>query len=230
MKATLPAVAALAALTLLGPGVVQAQRLTFITADAGPYWGVDAGAVIPLDGHMTEFAGLPSGQKVRYDVGAAFDMVLGYAFNRWVSAEVETGFRWTSVDSIQDAWVDDTDYSAVPILANIVLQYPIPRTRIVPYLGAGVGGAATMLDIGMISTPAGDFWGDTSDFVFAWQLFAGVRVELSPHVSIGLAYKFVSADPSKFEFLPADCCGPELNLGFSSYQAHMAVLSANVKF
>jgi len=120
MNATTRCLAIANTVTLFAALSAFGQHRNFITGDAGPYWRVDVGSAIAQDNHLTEFADLPSGNQIRYGVGFAFDAALGYAFNKWVATELETGWTWNAIDSIQGFQVDDTSFSTVPILANVV--------------------------------------------------------------------------------------------------------------
>jgi len=203
------------------------QHGSFITRDAGPYFRVDMGSAIPQDNHLTDFAGLTSGNEIRYDAGFALNAAVGYAFNKYVAAELETGWTWNAIDSIQGFYVDDASFSTIPILANVVLQYPIPRTVVVPYLGGGVGGAATIFDTDGVFYTTGPYYyppgfiGTDSDFVFAYQGFAGVRFQLNDQMQFGVGYKYFATDRSTF--------GDDF-LGISSQAIHMATLTFTFKF
>jgi opacity protein-like surface antigen len=236
MNATIRCLAIANTLILFATLSAFGQHRSFITQDAGPYWRVDVGSAIAQDNHLTDFAGLTSGNKIRYDVGFAFDAALGYAFNKWVAAELETGWTWNAIDSIQGLQVDDTSFSTIPIFANVVLQYPIPRTLVVPYIGAGVGGAATIFDTDGVFYQTGSgglgFFGTSSDFVFAYQGFAGVRIQLNDQMQLGVGYKYLATDRSTFgeDTDYYYYYGPELHLGVSSQAIHMALLTFTFKF
>ena len=234
VKLTLASLGVLTLGALLSPINVHAQGRSFITSDAGFYWWVDGGAAIPQDGHLTEFGGLPSDQKVEYDVGGAFDLTMGYAFNRYFATELLIGGTWNSIDSVEGASANDTYFVTAPILANVVLQCPIQRTLIVPYLGAGVGGAATMLDTDGFYQPVPDgtvaLYGTESDFAFAWQAFAGVRVDLNDSMSLGLGYRYLYVDASTYNYGSWYYGGPDLDVGLSSYEAHVVAITFRMKF
>src|SRR5262245_9479497 len=138
--------ASLAFLAALFTITAHAQYRGFITSDASWYWRVDAGASIPLDGHVTDFGGISSNQKLSYDEGFAFNAGFGYLYNKYVATELELGSTWNSLNSVEGASVHDSSFGTAPILANVILQYPIPQTIVVPYIGGGVGGAVTFFD------------------------------------------------------------------------------------
>jgi opacity protein-like surface antigen len=219
---------------LFATTTTQAQSRNFITRDSGLYWSFDAGASIPQDGHVTEFGPWNTGQRVSYDAGFGFDLGLGYLCNKFVATELQLGGTWNSIDSIEGASLHDTSLGTLPIMANLILQYPIPRTRVVPYIGGGAGGAATFFDTDEFyaPTPGGPIWlhGSDDDFVFAWQALAGVRVELNSRMSVGLGYRFLHMDPSSYTFESWHHGGPDLELGFSSFESHQVSLTFRMKF
>jgi opacity protein-like surface antigen len=221
------------AAVVLVPANSQAQFNNFVTHDAGWYWGADIGATVAQDGHLTKFANLSVGDPVSYGVGFGLDLSGGYAFNRYFSLEVQTGWSWSPIDSIGGSSASDSSLSAIPFMANVVLQYPVPRTRIVPYAGAGVGGALTVFDTDGYShtVPGGwvSLYGSDVDFVFAWQAFAGVRLELNDKMSVGIGYRYLAVDSSSYGFESA-YGGPSVNIGFSSLQSHLAALTFTMKF
>jgi opacity protein-like surface antigen len=212
----------------------RAQYRSFSTGDSGFYWSFDAGAAIPMDGHITEFGPFATGQKVSYDVGFGGDIGGGYAFNKYVSAELQLGGTWDHINSVEGASLHDTTFSTLPILANLVLQYPIPQTRLVPYIGGGVGGAATFFDTDeFYQTVPGGFvsiHGSDSDFVFAWQGLAGLRLQLNSRMSVGVGYHFLYLDPSHFTYPSYHQHEPDLHVGFSSFESHLATLTFQFKF
>ena len=213
---------------LLSPSVGSAQR-SFITADAGPYTKFDVGPTFSQDGQITKFSGFPDGNNISYDVGFAFDAAIGYAFNKWVAVEGEFGWSGSKMDSVQGIQQNDTFLYNVPFLANVVLQYPIHRTRLIPYLGGGVGGSVSIFDTDYFSNGAVTIVGNESDFVFAYQAFAGLRVEINENMSAGVGYKYFATTDSTFSFDSA-FGGPNLDLGISGARTHMVLFSFDWKF
>jgi len=219
---------------VLLPASTQAQMNSFITQDAGWYWGADMGATVLQDGHLTQFNNRSVSDPVSYDVGFGMDLSGGYAFNRYFALEFQTGWTWNSIDSIGGNPASDSSLSTIPLMANAVLRYPIPRTRIVPYVGAGVGGAMTIFDTDGYtrSVPGGtvSLYGSDMDFVFAWQAFAGVRLELNDKMSVGIGYRYLAVDSSSYNFESDYYSGPSASIGFSALQSHLAALTFSMKF
>jgi OmpA-OmpF porin, OOP family len=167
---------------------------------------------------------------VSYDIGFALEGAVGYAFNRWVEAELELGWRWNEIDQIQGFTLQGTFLHQASFMANVVLQYPMPGLRVVPYIGGGIGGTATLFDTDGLSNGAVTVVGSDADFVFAYQGFAGLRFVINRQMSVGGGYKYFASDGSSYHFRPIVCCGPELQVGFNRMSIHMVLLNFTLKF
>jgi len=221
--------ACLVAIAWLAPLSGFAQNRSFITADAGPYSKFEIGPTFRPDGEVTKFGGFPDGNKISYDVGFNFDMAIGYAFNQWLSVEGEFGWNGNQINDVQGFQQSSTYLYNLPFLANVVLQYPIYRTRLIPYLGGGVGGSVSVFDTDFFSNGATSLVGNDSDFVFAYQAFAGLRFEIDDKMSAGVGYKYFGTSDSSYSFEPA-FGGPNFNLGISGGGNHMILFSFIWKF
>jgi opacity protein-like surface antigen len=222
------------ALGLMGAGALlpvcgHAQGRSFITADAGPYTKFEIGPTFQTDGTLTKFTGIPGGSAINYDVGFNFDVAVGYAFNKYFSVEGEFGWNGNQISSVQGVSQQSTDLYNVPFVANVVLQYPIARTRVVPYLGGGVGGSVSVFDTDAFSNGAVTLVGSTSDFVLAYQAFAGVRIEINETMFAGVGYKYFATGDSTFSY-ESVFGGPDVDIGVSGGGTHMVLFSFNWKF
>jgi opacity protein-like surface antigen len=215
---------------LLVPLAVSAQYLIVRPPDAGPYARVDLGPTFPEDGRLTAFGNFPAGNTVRYETGFASDVAVGYAFAPWVAAELEFGWRWNEISQVHGFALDDTFFGQASFLANVVLQYPLPLTRLVPYIGGGLGGALTMFDTDSFSNRAVTVVGSDSDLVFAYQIFAGLRFHLNPWMSVGVDYKYFTSDDSSYSFESLFCCRPDLQLRFEGMSMHMVTGNFTLKY
>ena len=152
-------------------------------ADEGPYISFDVGAnllqdvtqTFPTDGNVSS--------KRSFDTGLRFDMIGGYNLNSWAALEFETGFLENEMEHSSSAW-----WGAVPLLANVVFRYE-NSTKFVPYIGAGAGGAISMV---------GDSSGSDSDAVFAYQAKAGVAYKVEENMMVDVGYKFFSTDEQTY--------------------------------
>jgi opacity protein-like surface antigen len=170
------------ALTLIVTAAVATPAMRASATDAGKgYMTLDGGVNIMQD-VTAEFVGYGSG-KVEMDTGFRVGLIGGYNLNDWVGLEIESGFMYNGVKNTDSTWL-----GTVPILGNIVLRYDHDN-KVIPYIAAGAGGAFTMLE---------DSNNGETDFVFAWQLKAGVAFKLSDNVSLDLAYKFFSTAEQEY--------------------------------
>jgi opacity protein-like surface antigen len=209
------------------PGFAQFRN--FVTSDAGMYSRFEMGPTFRQNGDMTDFGGFPTGNGVSYDVGFAFDAVFGYAFNKWFGLEGEFGWNGNTINSVQGIQEQDTYVYEVPFLANVAFQIPLPRTKLIPYLGGGVGGSWSIFDTDLYSNGAATVVGNESDFVLAYQAFAGLRYEINEQMSAGVGYKFFATGSPTYSFEPA-FGGPDFDVGFTGSRSHMILFSFVWKF
>src|SRR6187401_428159 len=104
----------LAGSALFATTTAHAQYRSFVTSDAGWYWRLDGGGSIPQDGHISDFGGFSTGQKVSYDTGFAFNGGFGYFYNKFVATELELGSTWNYLSSVEGADVHDTSFGTAP--------------------------------------------------------------------------------------------------------------------
>jgi len=205
---------------------------------AGPYFRVGVGPTIFQDSELKGFtiAGTGSGSpgQVNYDVGVSGDAAFGWAFNRYVGLDFETGYTWGRMNSVQNYAANGSTMGNVPFLANLTLSLPIPHSNIIPYIGGGVGGADSIFDAHNFTdaNPADGAmyqeyaWGSESDVVFAYQAFAGVRFMLDPNVSLGIGYQFFATGNPTFSYPPS----PNLNMEFQGVRTHSIMLTLQAYF
>jgi opacity protein-like surface antigen len=169
---------------LLAPVALAAALTAQAQETNGPFYlKAEAGAA------FQQGLAIKGGDKMDFDTGFRFDIGPGWQFTPSLAAELEVGVIYNTVDSIGSLPVSSYGGSAnfyqVPVLANLVFTLPL-QGPLRPYIGAGVGGVATVVDL---TTPLGEV--NDSDFVFGYQALAGVQYALSEHVELGAAYKFL---------------------------------------
>ena len=170
------------ALTLIVAAGVATPALRASAADAGPYLTLDGGVNILQD--LTVKQPGSASKKVEMDTGFRVGAIGGYNLNEWVGLELESGFMYNGFRGMNDAW-----YGAVPILGNVVFRYE-NSSGFVPYIGAGAGGAYTMVEGNGT---------DKSDFVFAYQGKVGVAYQISANMAVDVGYKFFGTADQKYD-------------------------------
>jgi opacity protein-like surface antigen len=177
------------------------------------------------DGRLTQFGGSVS-SPVHYQTGAAGDVAVGWAFNRYVSMDFQTGFTGTRIDNVPGYTQNNSDVYDVPFLGNVLLSYPIPHTILVPYVGVGAGGADTIFDAHSFSDGTTTVFGRENDAVFAWQVMAGMRFELNPDMTVGVGYQYFTTGNTTYSYPPS----PNFNVGFDGVRTHSVLFTFEWKF
>lgn len=213
----------LASVLCLGTPAAQAQYYQ-VPAGAGPYFRMDIGPSFFEDGQLTQF-GPPVSSPVKYRTGLAADGAFGYAFNKYIAADFELGCVSAKIDSVPGYTSDNSYLYNVPFLANVILSCPIPRSIVVPYIGAGIGGADVIFDADSFRNNSDEVVGSENDMVFAWQAFAGLRFRLARDLTLGIGYKYFATDAPTFTYPP-----DEFAVGFKGVRTHSVLATLEWKF
>ncbi|HEY1789558.1 MAG TPA: outer membrane beta-barrel protein [Verrucomicrobiae bacterium] len=223
--------------SLFTASLAQAQYYWDEPAGVGPYFRAGVGPTIFQDSELKGFnigasPGFPAFNgptgKVSYDVGVSGDAAFGWAFNRYVGLDFDTGYTWGRMDSVQNYYANGSTMGNIPFLANFTLSLPIPHTNIIPYVGGGAGGSDSIFDAHNFTEPvSGNFAeGSESDVVFAWQAFAGVRFMLNPNMSLGIGYRYFATGNPTFSYPPE----PNLNMEFQGVHTHTIMFTLQANF
>ena len=152
-------------------------------AEAGPFYvGVFGAYVMPRD---LELSGGGESVDVKlkdsWALGAKFGFIIP-AF-KWVAAEVE--YNHAFKQDIDEAGVSG-DVTADNAMVNILGRYPEGMFR--PYVGFGGGWSWIKFKA---SDGVDSF--SKSDSAFAWQILAGLNIEITPQWSADVGYRYIQA-------------------------------------
>lgn len=235
--------------SLFTVSIAHAQYLWNLPQGMGPYVRFGLGPAFFQDGNLKGFS-FPSFNssgtvfsgfngltgKVKYDVGASGAAAFGFAFNQYVALDVQTGYNWARINSVQNYYPNGSTMANVPFLANLTLSLPIPHhTKIIPYIGAGVGGSDSVLDahqfhpLNPASAQAYVISDNADDVVFAWQAFAGVRFMVNQNISLGLGYAFFMTGNPTFSY-PLAFPPENLNVEFEGVRTHSIMFTLQANF
>lgn len=148
-------------------------------------WSVtaDAGASYPMN------VNIQGGDSITFYRGFRVDGGVGYGLTKTLSVGLEAGVIGNTVDKIGGEAVASYGGTAsiyqVPLLANIFFTPPL-KSIIKPYVGAGLGGVATVANL---DTPLGNV--NDTDITFCFQGTAGVKCTATEHLEVSIAYKFL---------------------------------------
>jgi len=163
-------------------------------AAAGPYISGNLGEAFMRDSEVLVSAGSCDFVEVDYKKGFSGSIAAGYSFGM-LRVEGEIAYQASKVD-YKFHEVDDYDYyydinhdavhydksdmTAWSFLGNFYLDF-VNSSPVTPFITAGIG----LADVELFAA---------KDDVMAYQLGAGVAIEISQHVSIDLKYRYFATD------------------------------------
>ena len=173
---------------------------------ASPVLGADTGffvfggAGVNLLQDLDVAVGAPVGTvSFEFDPGSRLTAGVGYALfaNSSVSVAIsgETGFLYNTVDKARvggGTTSIEADFYQIPFLAKALVKF-MPESRLSPFIGLGVGGLYSRLDIEKVGGTTVDNSGDETDPAVQGEL--GVRYAVNDEIGIGLSYKCLVAFP-----------------------------------
>lgn len=148
---------------------------------------IEAGVLFQEDTDLSGFAG---GSKLELDPGFRVGIGSAYAFTRYFSVDWEVSVLASSVKDASGLDEMDATITQVPFLVNGTLQYE-NQTAFTPFVSAGVGAAATSINIDEARSGTTTLDGSDYDFVFAWQIAGGVRYAINERLGLGVLYKYL---------------------------------------
>lgn len=191
------------------------------------YVRTDLGASLVPDIRLKDLPTLPGGfgitnLDVSVDPGMAWTIEAGLKLTDYLAVEVQTGYFRNSVDSISGGQFvappfdpipiigGSGRFEQVPILANVLFEIPLIEEEsgfgsMRLELGGGIGAVQVSgrmtAEAGPDPTAALDgltISFDGSDWVFGYQGTVALRWDLSPHVDIGIRYRFMGTTDVNF--------------------------------
>jgi opacity protein-like surface antigen len=214
--------------SLFTASLARAQYYWSEPPGMGPYFRASAGPTFSQDSELKEFSVFGSSQPsapISYDVGYTFNAAFGFAINRYVGFDFDTGYVWARVDNMPGYFSNGSSMANVPFLVNLNLSLPIPHTIIVPYIGGGGGGSVSIFDAhDLTNISSGAFVdGTASTTVFAYQAFAGVRFMVNPNFSLGVGYQFFATGNPTMN-------SNGISTGFQGVRTHTVLFTLQANF
>jgi len=162
-------------------------------ASTGPdiYVQAEAGATYMHDLQVN----VGTHEKFKFDLGARFDLAVGYKFSQHWSTELDAGVIWNRIDkygSYSFSASKQADLYQIPIMVNYLYRLRI-KSKFEAFLGAGIG---AVVDVFHINDQGLNF--KDSDVSFGGQGLAGLNYHLSHQVDLSLAYKFLATTSHKW--------------------------------
>jgi outer membrane protein OmpA-like peptidoglycan-associated protein len=202
----------LASALLLAPAVASAQPVSglYIAGGAGLNWLQDAD--LAATGQLAQqlgLAGRSTTADIRFDLGYAAVVSLGYGFGNGVRAEIEGNWRENEVDSIRGFGGTNAvggKARSYGVMANVFYDFDVGLDFFVasfrPYVGIGAGYNWREFDDVRASVLGGTVRTDGSDGRFAYQAIIGAATSLNqyvPGLSFTAEYRFMGTLEHKIE-------------------------------
>jgi opacity protein-like surface antigen len=126
-------------------------------------------------------------------------------------AEVEVSGHWHDVDgTVYPFDTVEGDADAMFALANLWIDLPLSEI-VRPYFGGGVGLGRLDLDIEWTN---GDTAFDDSDWGFAYQLGAGVALNITDNIALDFGYRYKVINNAEVEM---EQNGEDVEVDYQSY-------------
>lgn len=148
-----------------------------MNSSGGWYAGAFAGAAWPNDIDVN------GADDLSADTGFAFGGVIGKNVSNNVRVELEVSNWSADAECSGKCSVSEFDVDALSILGNAWVDIPVGH-EVTPYVGGGIGYAGVGLDGGSVDETS---WG------FAWQLGAGLRMDVGTNMKLDVGYRYKSA-------------------------------------
>jgi outer membrane protein OmpA-like peptidoglycan-associated protein len=167
----------------------------YLVMPRGPYVGLSGGASFLSDNDV-RFDGVDS--KTKYDPGPTGLLSLGYGFPFGLRLELEGGYRFNGIDTV-DGFDGDGRMQVASAMLNALYDVPLPTFGIpvIPHVGAGIGWAH-LWDKSLPHGPAGLTVKGQEDTI-AFQGMAGLDYVVTPTLVAGIDYKYFVAHNADFQ-------------------------------
>jgi opacity protein-like surface antigen len=196
----------------------------------------------PWDFDLTIGGNIPDNPKLLnregemdIDPGLTMSFGLTYHATPWLRIGPEFVMNMNTVDDIGDLDPHQTTtLFQMPMMLNAIFE-PTLDSPFRPFIGAGAGGSLSVLNSSIYYR---DYWyyyeydaGSDTDFVFAWQAFAGLRWQMNERFALGLQYRYVWTDQQEWDFTRIGrWYDEEFPIATDSYGTHCITLLFSASF
>ncbi|HEX6102089.1 MAG TPA: porin family protein, partial [Alphaproteobacteria bacterium] len=190
----------------------------------GIYVGAFGGLTIPEHSDGTfDVLGVSEDVEIESHPGWAAGAAVGYGFDFGLRAEGEIAYRSNELNRfnvVGNGLNFSGDATALSAMGNVWYEFPLSDT-LRPFLGGGAGMAQISLEDAEL---LGVQVVDDSDWVFAYQLGAGLGYRLSPGLDLTAEYRYFGAEEANFE-LETAAGGAE-----AEYTSHSVLFGVRYSF
>lgn len=229
MKRNLTTLALLIAVAI--PAASQAMPM-----QPGPYVTGFIGVTMPRRSDnvtTTDFSTTPIStfsERTRFDPGVYIGGAGGFDFG-FIRLEGELSYKEADINSIKDntggnQYRDiDGNLGALAFMTNAFFDFH-NYTPVTPYVGAGIGFATLHLDDTYATDKNGvrqHMYPRDDSTVFAYQVGAGLNIDLTRRYSLDLGYRYFNTDWANFS-------RHQLDTSSIRFESHNAAVGFRIKF
>ena len=189
---------------------------------------IEAGALFSQSTDLHGFPGATGASKLEPQTGFRAGLGSGSALTPYFSLDWEVGVLASSIKKASGLDEFDGSITQVPFLISGTLQYQ-NETGFTPFVGVGVGAAATAINLDEARRGATALEGSDYDFVFAWQLAGGVKYAVNQRLGIGILYKYLWTADAKWE-VENSSSGADAKLEVDGIRSHAILAFVSYRF
>ena len=188
-----------------------------VHAAEGFYASLNAGVAIADDSDVD----FDNGLKTEFEMkeGVAVSYAMGGNLTEFFRGELELGYQKNDFDNVNVPGLGKADISGDVAIYSLLLNGYADfknTTILTPFVTVGFG--AAQVDVSDISLPGyGTVLRADDDIVFAYQVGAGVGIEVHPRATIDLKYRYFGTSDPEFDIADAEVASHNLYVGFRVY-------------
>lgn len=153
---------------------VPSLSYAFETRTDGPYFAIAGSYITADDVNVTD---VPNPGTIKYDDELGGSLFFGYNFEGLnIRTEGEVSYQSSKFKATTPTKQFEGDVSPVALMANVYYDLDLD-TFVVPYIGAGAGLASS----------------EGSTRKFAYQLRAGIAIQLTPRFDVYSGYRYFNS-------------------------------------
>lgn len=173
---------------------VSVSSFDIASADMGAYVGVWGGYTFSPD---ASFKNDNTGSTFDLDIQETWAAGVKFGYTppqmKYLSFELEYFYSDPDIDrtvSGQSAINGDVKFNS--FLYNVIVRYPEGKFH--PYLGGGIGFSNADASV-QTTSPSGSASTSENDTSFAWQILAGIDIDLTNNWTADIGYRYFYTDP-----------------------------------
>ena len=173
---------------------ISVSSFGIASADMGAYVGVFGGYTFSPD---SSWKNDNTGREVDVDIQESWAAGVKFGYippqMKYLSFELEYFYSNPDVDrTVSGSSAIEGDIKFHSVLYNVMVRYPEGKFH--PYLGGGIGFSYADASV-QTTTPLGSVSSSENDTGFAWQILAGIDIDLTNSWTADIGYRYFYTEP-----------------------------------